>query len=101
MNNKVQEIHRERLYTLYDQIECILHDTEYSLKKVDSELWGCYSDIGKEISSKPHKPSTLLLWLHECRDKATEMVNYYQQITEELDDIEDEVNRDEVIASGR
>lgn len=101
MNNKVQEIHRERLRYLMVESEFVQDDIGYCAKKVDHEMFSCYSDIGKEIARKPHEPSTLLMWVRECREKATELVNFYQQIADELDDIEDEVNRDEVNSSGQ
>lgn len=93
MNSNTADIHIERLNSLFNDLLYTQEDFSCSLKKTKYELWGCFSDASDNTK---HKKSYLLMWLKYCQEQTESLLSYYQQISEELSDIEEEINRDEV-----
>ena len=102
MNNNEQEVYRDELDTRYNNFLEEQQDINYSLKKVDQELFSCYADLS---GRRRHKyvdgkrvlyTDELVMWVRFCRDKLNDAVKTLEFLKATLDDIEDEINRDEV-----
>ena len=93
MNSNTADIHIERMNSLFNDILYTEDDFSIALKKTRFELWGCFSDASDKTK---HKKSNCIMWLKYCQEQTESLLSYYQQISEELSDIEEEINRDEV-----
>ena len=95
MNDLTQDIYRERIKCLLDNFDPDWQDAEYSMKKIDHELWGCFSDTAHVIGEQ-HKMGDLLMWLRFGKEKLNDAVNTLHMLQDELDDIEEEVRKHEI-----
>lgn len=93
MNSNTADIHIERLDSLFCDILDRQNDVQYSLKKTKYELWGCYGEISDKSK---HKKEDLRMWLKYCQEQMSMTLASLQQMADELDDIEEELNKDEV-----
>lgn len=92
----IQAIHDERIGELQLMHNEGWEDAEVGLKKTTHELWKCFTDIDG-ISGKK---SDLVLWLHFSKEKVEEAMNALNMLADELDEIEEEITRDEVNNAG-
>lgn len=100
MKDSVAQIHTERIDDLmYELTELSADDISVAIKRIKHDLYSI-TDEGKEfltsINKEPPKNRDVLLWLHYGQEKVRDALGYLQLLSDELDDIEDEVNRDEV-----
>ena len=100
MKDRVAQIHTERINELmYELTELSADDISVAIKHIKRDL-NSITNEGKEfltsIGKEPPKNKDVILWLHYGQEKVQEALGFLHQLSDELDDIEDEVNRDEI-----
>ena len=91
MLKKTQEIHRERLERLRDESNRDNDEIAYELKNIHFELYR----FGDESSGLP-RPTYLVLLLHMAQEDIKNTISNLEMLVEELEDIENELNKDEI-----
>lgn len=89
------EIHMERLEELKEKVNLESDDLKYNLNHVCNEIWR-----NSDLSNHKPRADRLILLLHVAREDFCNTIQNLQMIVEELDDIEDEVERHEVNNAG-
>ena len=104
MKDDVAQIHIERINSLvYELTELSSDDISGAIKHIRHDLYDSsegFQELLDKIGKKPPKTKDVLLWLHYGQEKVRDALGYLQQLSDELDDIEDEINRDEVNNAG-
>lgn len=105
MKDRVAQIHIENINELmYDLTELSSDDVGVAIKHIKRDLT-TITDEGRDflisIGKKPMKTKDAILWLHYGQEKVHDALGCLQQLADELDDIEDEINRDEVNYTSR
>lgn len=90
------EIHMERLEELRDKVNLESDDLKYNLNHVCNEIWR-----NSDLSKHTPRADRLIVLLHVAREDFCNTIQNLQMIVEELDDIEDEVERHEVYHAGK
>ena len=85
------EIHMERLEQLKEKVNLESDDLKYNLNHVCNEIWR-----NSDLSHQTPRRDRLILLLHVAREDFCNTIQNLQMIVDELDDIEDEVERHEV-----
>lgn len=85
------EIHMERLEKLKEKVNLESDDLQYNLNHVCNEIWK-----NSDLSQQAPRRDRLILLLHVAREDFCNTIQNLQMIVDELDDIEDEVERHEV-----
>lgn len=100
MKQSIADIHIDRINDLmYELIELSTGDVKTTINHIKED---CHflGDEGKEfllkIGKKPNRANDAIMWLHYGQEKVHDALGYLQQLADELDDIEDEINKDEV-----
>ena len=100
MKDRVAQIHIESINEImFELSELLADDVTVSIKHIKRDLVSVTEEgqkFSEKIGKKPTKTKDALLWVHFGREKVQETLGYLQQLSDELDDIEDEINRDEV-----
>ena len=90
------EIHMERLEGLKEKVNLESDDLKYNLNHVCNEIWR-----NSDLSNHTPRADRLIVLLHVAREDFCNTIQNLQMIVEELDDIEDEVERHEVYHAGK
>lgn len=85
------EIHMERLEQLKEKVNLESDDLKYNLNHVYNEIWR-----NSDLSNHTPRADRLILLLHVAREDFCNTIQNLQMIVDELDDIEDEVEKHEV-----
>lgn len=85
------EIHMERLEELKEKVNLESDDLKYNLNHVCNEIWR-----NSDLSNHTPRADRLILLLHVAREDFCNTIQNLQMIVDELDDIEDEVEKHEV-----
>ena len=100
MNDYTAHIHVERIDQLMYEVIELSTDVGTPIKKVKHNLINRYGDASIEAQKKwgmrRSSVNDITIWLRYAREKTNEAIGFLQQLSDELDDIEDEINRDEV-----
>ena len=98
MRKSIVDIHTERINDLIFELTTLAtEDILPSVKHVKRDLYGLSdSEILAVIGKKHPKSKDVTLWVRYAQEKVQEALGFLQQLSDELDDIEDEINRDEV-----
>ena len=100
MKERVAQIHVENIESLvYELKELSADDISVAIKHINRDI-DTITDEGREfmnhIGKKPAKPKDVILWLHYGQEKVRDALGLLQQLLDELDSLEDEINRDEI-----
>lgn len=100
MKDSAVRIHIETIDGLmYELTELSADDISTAIKHIKRDLC-TITDEGRELMNhfgkRPTKTKDVILWLHYGQEKVHDAIDFLQHLLNELDSIEDEINRDEV-----
>ena len=102
MNDTTQAVFRDRIIDVVTQMDVTSSDMHYPIKKIDQELFTLYSDVssGRDFFGKKHTSKDLMHWLRYGREMAENYIKCLHELTDIIDEIEDEIRKDEVNIAG-